>query len=309
MKGHLETVEIALSYAAISRFPVPVTPTPAAPPLAPNHAITFLGGGNMAAALISGLLRKGHMPSAISVIELDAARAAKLTADYGVNASAAQPGHLSHQIVVLAVKPQHMHDALRTLRVAPDCTVVSIAAGLSVEQLAGDLPEGCVIVRCMPNSPALVGAGMTVLFAPNGTPDEARAQAEAVLATAGPCEWLDDETLLDAVTAISGSGPAYFFRFAEALAESGKALGLPAAMAERLARQTLVGAGALVAQQAGDNLATLRANVTSKGGTTEAALAAFEAGALSARVHDAALAAAQRSLALRTPATSSQGKS
>lgn len=260
----------------------------------------------MAAALISGLLRKGHVPGAINVIERDAARAAQLAADYGVNASTAQPGHLSHQIVVLAVKPQNMHEALRNLRVAQDCTVVSVAAGLSVAQLAGDLPQGCTIVRCMPNSPALVGAGMTVLFAPPGTPQAARAQAEAVLATAGPCEWLDDESLLDAVTAISGSGPAYFFRFAEALAAAGTALGLPAAMAERLARQTLVGAGALVQQQPQDSLATLRANVTSKGGTTEAALAAFEDGQLAARVHDAAQAAAKRSLALRTPATPSR---
>ena len=142
---------------------MPVTPTPAASPLDPDHAITFLGGGNMAAALISGLLRKGHVPGAINVIERDAARAAQLAADYGVNASTAQPGHLSHEIVVLAVKPQHMHEALRNLRVAQDCTVVSVAAGLSVAQLAGDLPQGCTIVRCMPNSPALVGAGMTVL--------------------------------------------------------------------------------------------------------------------------------------------------
>lgn len=305
--GHLEAVEIALSYAAISRFPVPVTPTPAAPPLDPNHAITFLGGGNMAAALIGGLLRNGHTPSAISVIETDPSRAARLAADYGVDATATQPGRLSHQIVVLAVKPQQMHDALRNLRVAPDCTVVSIAAGLTVEQLAVDLPQGCAIVRCMPNSPALVGAGMTVLFAPKDTSDAARAQAEAVLATAGPCEWLDDELLLDAVTAISGSGPAYFFRFAEALAASGEALGLPANLAARLARQTLIGAGALVREQADDSLATLRANVTSKGGTTEAALAAFEDGQLTARVHDAALAAAQRSLALRTPAPPSTG--
>ena len=176
----------------------------------------------MAAALISGLLRKGHVPGAINVIERDAARAAQLAADYGVNASTAQPGHLSHQIVVLAVKPQHMHEALRNLRVAQDCTVVSVAAGLSVAQLAGDLPQGCTIVRCMPNSPALVGAG------------------------------------------------------------------------------------ALVQQQPQDSLATLRANVTSKGGTTEAALAAFEDGQLAARVHDAAQAAAKRSLALRTPATPSR---
>lgn len=259
----------------------------------------------MATALISGLLRQGHAPSAITVIELDPARGAQLHADYGVGVFNTLTGRLNHQIVVLAVKPQQMQAALRNLRISPECTVVSVAAGLSVAQLADDLPEGCTIVRCMPNSPALVGAGMTVLYAPPSATAAARAQAEAVLATAGPCEWLENETQLDAVTALSGSGPAYFFRLAELLAQAGRELGLDPALAERLARQTLVGAGALVAQRSTDDLATLRANVTSKGGTTEAALAAFEQGGLPKLVRAAATAAAERSLALRSPTPNS----
>lgn len=285
-----------MTYTIVTLTPAPKTP------LDPHHAITFLGGGNMATALISGLIRQGHAPNAITVIELDPARGAQLQADYGVAVHTTLTGRLNHQIVVLAVKPQQMQAALRNVRISPECTVVSVAAGLSVAQLAADLPEGCAIIRCMPNSPALVGAGMTVLYAPPSTTDAARAQAEAVLTTAGPCEWLNDETQLDAVTALSGSGPAYFFRFAEALAQAGRDLGLDAALAERLARQTLVGAGALVAQRQGDDLATLRANVTSKGGTTEAALAAFEQGGLPTLVQAAATAAAERSLALRSPA-------
>jgi pyrroline-5-carboxylate reductase len=268
-----------------------------------DFPVTFLGGGNMAAALIAGLLRGGHVPGAITVIEIDPARGAALTRDFGVAVTDAPPSRLSHQLVVLAVKPQQMHAALRNLRLAPDCVVVSIAAGLSVAQLGGDLPATCPIIRCMPNSPALVGAGMTVLYADGATAAAARALAEGLMGATGACAWVDDEAQLDAVTAVSGSGPAYFLRLAECLADAGRQLGLPAALADQLARQTLVGSGALVAQQPDTTLATLRANVTSKGGTTEAALQAFDQQGLAALVQQAVTAAAERSMALRQTAT------
>lgn len=276
----------------------------ASPPRLPEHfPVTFLGGGNMAAALIAGLLRSGHLPSAVTVVEIDAARAAKLKVDFGISVVNMPPNRLSHQMLVLAVKPQQMQAALRTLRLTPDCVVVSIAAGISVSQLADDLPADCAIIRCMPNSPALAGAGMTALYADASVADTAKAQAHALMITAGACTWVDDEARLDAVTAVSGSGPAYFLRLAEALATAGTELGLDTEVATTLARQTLIGTGALLAQQSQVDMATLRANVTSKGGTTEAALQVFDQQGLAELVLQAARAAAERSVALRQPDT------
>ncbi len=257
--------------------------------------IAFVGGGNMAAALIAGLRRAGHSGDRIAVVEPVEVRRDHLIAQYGVRAQADAEG-LQADLIVLAVKPQQMQAALTTLRPAPGTTVLSIAAGVPVAAMAAALPD-CEVIRSMPNTPALVGAGISALYATPDTGAAARTRAATVLAAAGTCVWVDDETLLDAVTALSGSGPAYYFRMTEALADAGIALGLPADTAHRLARQTLIGAAALAA--ADDTpMAQLRAQVTSKGGTTEAALQSADAQGLQALWSTALTAARDRGAAL-----------
>ncbi len=249
----------------------------------------------MAAALIAGLRRAAHPGDRIIVVEPLAERRAALQATYGVEARASA-AHLAVDLVVLAIKPQQMRDALHALSLPAGTAVLSIAAGVPVSALAAALP-GCAVIRSMPNTPALVGAGISALYAPAATAASARALADAVLATAGTCVWVDEEGLLDAVTALSGSGPAYFFRVTEALAAAGQALGLPAETAQQLARQTFIGAAALAAVD-DTPMATRRAQVTSRGGTTEAALNALEAQGIEALWRMALTAARDRGITL-----------
>ncbi|MDP3857905.1 MAG: pyrroline-5-carboxylate reductase [Stagnimonas sp.] len=244
--------------------------------------VAFIGGGNMAAALIGGLLKTGWPVAKIAVAEPVTARADWLRAQFGVPvaASAAELGD-DADALVLAVKPQQMREALAGIRTRPGALVVSIAAGVRLATLRRLLGDSLAYVRTMPNTPALFGAGITGLYAPAGTPDSARALAQVLLAAAGDCVWVQREEELDAVTALSGSGPAYFFLLVEALREAGTALGLAPEVAAQLAAQTCIGAARMVAD-AGQDVSQLRANVTSKGGTTEAALQHLESAGLRA---------------------------
>jgi pyrroline-5-carboxylate reductase len=271
--------------------------------------IGFLGGGNMARALIHGLLQQGLAGANVRVGEPLAAQRDALQRDFGVTATADNAAAVrGADLVVLAVKPQFaiaLLTELRTMLAAQHRTLLlSIAAGLRVADLARFAPS-VAIVRAMPNRAALVGMGAAALYAPPGIGAAQRALAEQVCAAAGSFVWVQREDDLDIVTALSGSGPAYFFQLAEHMAAAAVAEGLDAATAERLARQTLRGAGALAG---GDtSLAAEREAVTSKGGTTAAALAAFESGAFRQLVSAAVAAARARSAELSTQFGSGPG--
>jgi len=259
--------------------------------------LCILGAGNMGRALIGGLLRAGARPGEISVGESVAAVREALARDLGVRATADNRAAISGAaVVVLAVKPPQAAEVLQPLAVAlraAPALLVSVAAGVRVAALAGWCP-GVGVVRAMPNRPALVGAGVTGLYAPPGVVPAQRLLAERVMRSVGEIVWVPGEDALDTVTALSGSGPAYFFLLAELLAEAGEQLGLEGAAARRLAVHTLYGAGLLT--QAGDaDLKRLRAEVTSQGGTTEAALRVLEGADLRATVTRALAAAAARS--------------
>jgi len=265
--------------------------------------IHFLGGGNMADALIGGLVAAGHDPNAISVTEPDDARAESLRQAHGVRTQ--QPGDAvaADAVVVLAVKPQQAESALAATPLPAACLLLSIAAGLRCDWLQRQLPATARVVRCMPNTPARVGAGVTGLWAGNDVDAEARAQADYVLGAAGATVWLEDEAQINAVTALSGSGPAYVFALGEAMARAGEALGLPRETADTLARQTLIGAGCLLAEDAATP-GELRARVTSKGGTTAAALDVLQQGDLDGLLERAMAAAEARARQLSAPPSS-----
>jgi pyrroline-5-carboxylate reductase len=250
--------------------------------------IAFIGGGNMAAALIGGLLAASHGANHIRVAEPSAERADWLRRQFGIDVKATAAEIVrGAQAVVLAVKPQQMAEALSGLALDRGATVVSIAAGVRLSSLRGWLGENVHLVRTMPNTPALYQKGITGLHAPKGTPEAARELAETILKAAGQTCWLADEADLDAVTALSGSGPAYFFLLTEVLRGAGEKLGLDSETAALLAQQTFIGAAEMAART-GTDVATLRAQVTSKGGTTEAALKALESGGIRA-IFDRAL--------------------
>jgi pyrroline-5-carboxylate reductase len=243
--------------------------------------ITFIGGGNMARSLVGGLIADGVPPGRLSVAEPDAARRAALQRDFGIatdadNAvAAAQAG-----VVVLAVKPQVMQGAARSVAsavAAQGALAISIAAGIRTAELARWLGAGAAVVRAMPNTPALLGCGATVLYAGDEVAPAQRELAESILRAVGSVSWVQQEAQMDAVTALSGSGPAYFFLLIEAMADAAAELGLPAELARLLAVETALGA-ARMALESDDPVDALRRRVTSPGGTTEAALEALEAG-------------------------------
>ena len=261
-----------------------------------GRGIGFVGGGNMGRALLAALLRSGVEPAQLRVAEPQAATALALAADFGIAVTVDAGAFLEDiDVLVLAIKPQDMARVLKPLRATLQRRrplVISVAAGLGTEQLQRWCGDGVPLVRAMPNRPALDGAGATGLYAADGVDAALRARAAAIMATAGIVVWVEDETLMDVVTAVSGSGPAYFFRFAEALAAAGAAQGLPPAVATQLARATLQGAGAMASPHA--DLAALRQSVTSRGGTTAAALAAFDSAGLERVVTTAVAAAVSR---------------
>ena len=259
-----------------------------------NQHIAFIGGGNMASAIISGLLRRGLPASQIQVIEPFAEQRAKLAQQFQVEASEAPgPALARASLVVWAVKPQTFRDAATQSRAHTQAALhLSVAAGIRSDTIAGWLGTERV-VRAMPNTPALIGQGMTALFARPATTSADRLAVERVVQTTGECLWLDQETQLDAVTALSGSGPAYVFYFIEAMIQAGTEMGLSPAQARQLAIGTFVGASAL-AREASEPPDVLRARVTSKGGTTYAALTSMEQSGIKAQFIQAIHAARQR---------------
>ena len=252
----------------------------------------------MGRALIGGLLRSGTRPEQLSVGESLPAARETLARELGVTAVADNQAAIAGaSIVVLAVKPQEAQAVLVPLAgtlTAARPLLISVAAGVRIATLESWCGRGTPVVRAMPNRPALIGAGATGLYAPPGVGAPLRASAEQVLKAVGEVAWVPSEDALDVVTALSGSGPAYFFLLAELMAEAGQQLGLEAETARRLAAATLYGSG-LLAQSADCDLAQLRAEVTSAGGTTEAALKALRAANLRDTVRKALSAAAQRS--------------
>ncbi|MBX3609430.1 MAG: pyrroline-5-carboxylate reductase [Hydrogenophaga sp.] len=261
---------------------------------APTHPlITFIGGGNMASAIVGGLLRQGHPAGALQIVEPWDEQRARLAQQFpGVALFAAAEARLQpSDLVVWAVKPQTFKDA--ALAAGPflgQALHLSVAAGITSESMAAWLNTQR-IVRAMPNTPALVGLGMTGLFGRDGASAQDRGLIETVVRTTGELVWVNTERDLDAVTAISGSGPAYVFYFLEAMRDAGTRMGLPADTALQLAIGTFIGASTL-AQRSGDAPQVLRERVTSKGGTTYAAITAMDAAGMKASF-EAALKAAQ----------------
>jgi len=257
--------------------------------------IATIGAGNMARALIGGLIEHGHPRAKLLAADPDADTRREVADAFGIetfedNSEAAGRAGL----VLLAVKPQVIDKAAESIAGAsrPDTVIVSVAAGTPVSRLQRALGEQCPIVRVMPNTPALYGAGATGLFASDACSEDQKNAARAVFEAVGKVFEIADEASMDAVTAVSGSGPAYFFALAEALAAAGKRAGLDADVAEGLAAQTAAGAGTMLAAGEAD-ASELRRRVTSPGGTTEAALTALaEAGfgAIVAQAVEAAIA-------------------
>jgi len=267
--------------------------------------IAFIGGGNMSSAMIGGLLNKGFPPKQITVVEIDAANRKRLESTYDnivVFADQDQQTIANSDVVVLAVKPQHMEAvAVQLGPMLSGQIVLSIAAGIRLTDLMRwmQVPTSNYrLVRAMPNTPALVGAGITGLcysypLKEMLTPQQLD-RIETVIGAVGSFVWIQREEDMDAVTAVSGSGPAYFFYFIEALEQAGKELGLPQQTARKLALETAFGAAKL-ARESADDPATLRARVTSKNGTTERALLSMEANHVKQHIIEAAKAAAARS--------------
>ncbi|GAB2744549.1 pyrroline-5-carboxylate reductase [Melaminivora jejuensis] len=264
-------------------------------PHPPETTIAFIGGGNMASALIGGLLRQGLPATQLEVVEpFEPARQA-LQDGFGLSAQAAPTPALARAaLVVWAVKPQTFADAAAQTRphLAPGALHLSVAAGITTDSIARWLCSEC-IVRAMPNTPALVGRGMTGLFARPAVDTAGRALVGQVLAPTGQTLWVAQEAQLDAVTALSGSGPAYVFLFLEAMQQAGAELGLSAEQARQLAVATFQGAAELAARSP-DALAVLRQRVTSPGGTTHAAITRMQAGGMSEHFIAAIHAAEQR---------------
>jgi pyrroline-5-carboxylate reductase len=256
--------------------------------------IAFLGGGNMANALIGGLIGRGYDARSISVIEISPAARERIAA-HGVRVGTAPDAASDKaETIVLAVKPQDARAALASVaRSVQGKLVISIAAGLRLAALSRWLGGHRRIVRCMPNTPALVGAGITGLFAPAEVSPQDRKTAETILGAVGEVVWLPDEALIDPVTAVSASGPAYVFWFIEQLAAYAESAGIAREDALKLAKHCVLGSAKLAAQSA-DSPAQLRKNVTSKGGTTEAALNVFAREQLAERFARALAAATRR---------------
>jgi len=259
--------------------------------------IVLIGAGKMGAAMLDGWIGLGLEPSRVAVIEPQPSREISALAARGVKLNPDPAAVPDPAVIVIAVKPQV------AAKVVPDAAplvgrstvIVSIMAGQRLAALERALPAGSAIVRTMPNTPAAIGRGITVAVANARVSPPQRDLAHRLLAAIGAVEWVDDEGLLDAVTAVSGSGPAYVFLLAEALAQAGAAAGLPADLAERLARATVAGSGELLHRSPLD-AATLRRNVTSPGGTTEAALGVLMGeGGLAPLMRQAVAAATRRS--------------
>ena len=256
--------------------------------------LAFIGGGNMAAAMIGGLLQKGFSAAAIQVAETLPERRTWLSGQFAVAVRERATDVLEADVLVLAVKPQQLAALLKSLpALKPRQLVLSIAAGVRAQDIARWLGGHPAVARAMPNTPALVGAGIAGLYALPGVSESQKVQASQILEAVGQAVWVEEEGQIDSVTAISGSGPAYVFYFIEALEQAGIDLGLPAATARQLTLQTFYGAAALALRDEAPP-AELRARVTSKGGTTERGILALEDNAVKRAIALAARAAAER---------------
>lgn len=261
--------------------------------------IGFIGGGNMATSLISGLISSGHPSAKIWVADIDSDKLQLLRESMAINTTQDNTEIISvADVVVLAVKPQMLKTIAKTIaeRVSQkQPLLVSIAAGINQDSLSHWLGEDCAIVRCMPNTPALVQSGATGLHANNNVSTAQRDLAENILRAVGITLWVDDENLMDTVTAVSGSGPAYFLLLMEAMEQSAMDLGLDMHAAQLLVQQTALGA-AKIALESSESAQQLRHRVTSPGGTTEQAIAIFQAGNFQQLVGSAIKAAYDRSI-------------
>lgn len=256
--------------------------------------ISFIGGGNMANALIGGLAGRLTAAANIHVVDPDAA-ARERFAQIGASTAGGIDEQVARaDVIVLAVKPQQMRDVATAL--APHLTtqlVLSIAAGIRASDLCRWLGGHGAIVRTMPNTPALIGRGITGMAAMPGVTDGQRDMADAIMRAVGATVWLADESLIDPVTAVSGSGPAYVFYFIEAMQQAAQEMGLSAAQGNQLAIATFIGASQLAAESA-EPVSVLRERVTSKGGTTHAALTSMEQSGVKQAIIEAMKAAAER---------------
>jgi len=263
------------------------------------NKIGFIGGGNMASSLISGLIASGHSPQQIWVSDISPDTLTALAANLNVNTSASNDDIINEaDVIVLAVKPQTLADVAKSI--APlirqrKSLVVSIAAGISQKSLSNWLGADTAIVRCMPNTPALVLTGATALHANDKVTAEQRDQAESILRSVGIALWVEDESELDAVTAVSGSGPAYYFLLMEAMEKAALELGLSETTARLLVQQTALGA-AKIALESSESPEQLRKRVTSPGGTTQQAIETFQQGGFTELVSKALHAARDRSI-------------
>lgn len=257
--------------------------------------ISFIGGGNMARAIIIGLLQQGWAATSINVVEQDAGKRGDLASEFGISVSDQLPSVAHSDVVILAIKPQQLRDIAIFLGSLLDRQlVISIAAGIRCNDLIRWLGNYGAVVRVMPNTPAQVQAGVSALYAAEGVGAAQQQQAESIMGAVGATLWLEDEAQMDVVTALSGSGPAYVFYFMESMQQAGIELGLAPVQAGALALQTVIGAARL-AGASKEDFATLRAQVTSKGGTTERALSHMENAGVKAAVIQAIHAAAERS--------------
>ena len=263
-----------------------------------DATLTFIGGGNMAASLIGGLVADGWDPARIRVADSDSGQRERMAARFQVTTTPDNAAAVSgSDAVVLAVKPQVTGAVAQSIAAAvaqQQPLIISIAAGIRATTLRDWLGENTAIVRAMPNTPALGQSGATGLYATAAASEQQRSLAESILRAVGLVVWVEDEALMDTVTALSGSGPAYFFLLMEALQAAGEEHGLSAESAHLLAVQTAFGA-ARMALESSEDPATLRRHVTSPGGTTERAIQSFQADGLEALVRKALKAAADRS--------------
>lgn len=257
--------------------------------------IVLIGAGNMGGAMLSGWLKSGVKGADILVIDPGPPPAmAQLIADNGVRHATSAPEGVQAAVIFIAVKPQVMEAVLPPLKplVGPSTVIVSVAAGKTLAFIENNLGAAAT-VRAMPNTPAMIGRGVTGAFANARVSDAQRSQVHDLLKVSGPVEWVETEADIDAVTAVSGSGPAYVFYLVECMAEAGRKAGLKADLAMRLARETVAGAGELL-HQSPDEASRLRQNVTSPGGTTAAALAVLMADDGMQPLFDQAIAAARK---------------
>ena len=260
--------------------------------------VGFIGAGNMAGSIIRGLIDAGKKPQSNFVADIDDEKLHSITTETSVNSAATQKIPSLVDVLILAVKPQVMKSVCQELiNVDTVQLVISVAAGIRTAQLEHWLNKKTAIVRCMPNTPALIGEGATGLFANNLVNKSQKELAQSIMDAVGITDWLSNEEDIDTVTALSGSGPAYFFLLMEAMQDVAQELGLEREVAESLVSQTAVGASQL-ARKTKESTVVLRKKVTSPGGTTERAVSEFEGGNLRGLVRNALIAAKDRSIEL-----------